>query len=704
MNPWERNWASEEPAKAVGTTSTSAPSANGSPLDRALAAEGLADHPKFAPLARSVFQQETSSGANVRDSNPANPAKNAIGPMQVIPSAFQSVADPGWDIRNEDHNARAGVRYLKQGYDRGGEDPKLAAAYYYGGPGGQAKARNGVAVSDPDHPQAPTTLQYADQVASRMPREAAQPAAAQRMPWERNWATTPSDSAKAQPAPDPTEGNSFLQNLAIGGGKMMTDLAQGAGQRLRGGIERLGGKGVADSMSLPTEADVLEKRKTDEAIMKTGGGKTGAFLAAAVPAAAAAFFPGGQGLAGSVLAGGILGAMEPTAGDESAMKNAAMVAAGGAGGFGVGKGIGILGGKVAASDAAKGILNAPKDAIADTARTAGYAIPPSQTNPGILNGLLEGFSGKIATGQKASIKNQSVTNRLVAQDLGLPVDQPISKQALNGLRTAAAQTGYAPVRNAGQIAPGTAYDAALDQIVAPYVNAARGFPNAAPNPIIKTIEGLRSPSFDAGSAVDMTRALREQATTAFASGDKVMGKSLVAASKAVEDAIEAHLSGLGRPAADILKGFRDARTTIAKTYSVEKGLNDATGNVNAVKLARQLDKGAPLSGDLKTVAQIGQAYPTAVKEVTSSMPGVSPLDYFSAAHLMPAVGHGILGAMTAGASLAARPLVRAGILSKPFQKTLGAPSYDGSAVLNALGSDPGRLGLRAAGTAGLLSP
>lgn len=148
------------PAGAVGGGT---PAPTGSPLDRALAAEGLADHPVFAPLARGVYGQESTSGANARDSN-----RGAVGGMQVMPTTFMSVADRGWDIRNPDDNARAGVRYLKQGFDQSGGDPKLAAAWYYGGPGGMAKARQGVPVSDPKNPGAPNTLQYADQVAARM--------------------------------------------------------------------------------------------------------------------------------------------------------------------------------------------------------------------------------------------------------------------------------------------------------------------------------------------------------------------------------------------------------------------------------------------------------------------------------------------------------------------------------------------------------
>jgi hypothetical protein len=88
--------------------------------------------------------------------------------MQIKQGTFDEVADKGWDINNPEHNARAGVRYLKKMADLADGDPKLAAVGYYGGPGAIEKAKKGIAVSDPRNPNAPNTLQYGDQVASRV--------------------------------------------------------------------------------------------------------------------------------------------------------------------------------------------------------------------------------------------------------------------------------------------------------------------------------------------------------------------------------------------------------------------------------------------------------------------------------------------------------------------------------------------------------
>lgn len=135
-----------------------------SPFDSALEAEGVKG--PLADIARSIYEQESSSGKNTKTSN-----AGAVGGMQIIPSTFKSVADEGWDINDPTHNARAGIRYLKELYGKAGGDPALTAAGYYGGPGGLEKARRGIAVSDPRNPNAPTTLEYGQQVAARLPKQ-----------------------------------------------------------------------------------------------------------------------------------------------------------------------------------------------------------------------------------------------------------------------------------------------------------------------------------------------------------------------------------------------------------------------------------------------------------------------------------------------------------------------------------------------------
>lgn len=131
-------------------------------FDQALKLEGITG--AAADFAKSIYRQESSGGANTQTSN-----AGAMGGMQIIPSTFKSVADKGWNISNPLDNARAGIRYATKMFNKADSDPAIAAAGYYGGTGALLKAKKGIAVSDPRNPNAPTTLEYGQQVVGRMP-------------------------------------------------------------------------------------------------------------------------------------------------------------------------------------------------------------------------------------------------------------------------------------------------------------------------------------------------------------------------------------------------------------------------------------------------------------------------------------------------------------------------------------------------------
>lgn len=481
---------------------------------------------------------------------------------------------------------------------------------------------------------------------------------------------------KAAPI-NPTDGDSFLTNALAGVGGAFADLGLRGKQVFTSLADRM--SPFPNTRSADVEQEIADKRQRDRALSETVGGKVGGVVGKTIPALAASLVPGGQSLGGSMLIGAGAGALEPTVGDESTLANSAIGAAGGGLGYGLAKGAGALLSRSAGRGAAQQQLNAVRDSTAQAARDAGYVIPPTQTNPTMLNRTLEGLAGKLTTGQSASIKNQAVTNRTIANALGLDPAKPITKDALAGLRSQAGQA-YEAVAGIGQVNPSQSYAKALDDIVAPYLKAAESFPGARPNPIIAEIETLRTPSFDAASAIAKIRELRASADKAYIGGDKELGSALKKGASALEDAIESQLQG--NPAASgMLDGFRQARQLIAKTYTVEKALNESTGNVAARKLASQLARGKPLSGDIKQVAQFAQAFPKAADEVASSMPGISPLDFYGAGGLSA-----ITGNPAAMAAVAARPAARSAILSQPFQRMAGSPGYDPSLLLRALGS------------------
>ena len=297
------------------------------------------------------------------------------------------------------------------------------------------------------------------------------------------------------------------------------------------------------------------------------------------------------------------------------------------------------------------------------ARDLGYVIPPTQANPSMLNRTIEGIAGKLSTAQNASARNQQITNELAAKSLGLPKDTPITPEVITKLRTDAGQA-YTNLGLSGKVIPDASYIQALDNIAQPYRAAMLGFPNAQPSPVINLVQSLKSNFFDASSAVEKIKQLRTSADDAFRTGNTDIGRASKKAADAIENALEVHLRKTGQT--DLLDKFKNARQLIAKTYTIEKAANTTTGTIDAKKLAAQLQKGKPLSGELKSIAQFSQAFPKASQatEGMGSLPQLSPLDYFAGV-----VGGVSTGGLGAGAVLA-RPALRAAALSSPVQNRL----------------------------------
>ena len=291
-------------------------------------------------------------------------------------------------------------------------------------------------------------------------------------------------------------------------------------------------------------------------------------------------------------------------------------------------------------------------------RDLGYVIPPTQANSTLLNKALEGISGKISTAQNASAKNQQVTNSLASKALGLPEDTMINPEMLKNIRNTAGQA-YENLKLSGTVKTSPKFIQALENIK-PYqdaIQAAKDFPEKTINPVIEVIDSLKRPSFDVNSAVAKINVLRTDADKAFRTGDTALGKANKGASQVLENTIENHLANTNQT--ELLNKFREARQLIAKTYSVEKALNPATGTVNAANLAAQLKKGKPLSTELKDIAEFNLQFPKATQttEAMGSLPQLSPLDFATGI-----IAGSNTGGVGAGAMLA-RPIARSKALS-----------------------------------------
>jgi hypothetical protein len=328
------------------------------------------------------------------------------------------------------------------------------------------------------------------------------------------------------------------------------------------------------------------------------------------------------------------------------------------------------------ADMVRGAKMSPQMNVAiEKAREASYTVPPTQAGGGVVNRLLEGVAGKISTLQEASVRNQSITDKLAKKSLGLSEDAVLTPDLIKSIRSDAGKA-YEDLKLSGTVKTSPKFIQALDNIK-PYqdaMQAAKDFPDELANPIIKTIDSLKRPNFDVNSAVSKINVLRNDADIAFRKGDTALAKANKDASQVLENTIENHLANTKQT--DLLDKFRQARQTIAKTYEVEKAMNATTGTVNAQKLAARLQAKKPLSGELKDIAEFGQAFPKASQtpERIGGTIGISPLDATAAGLTF---GGSLLGgedkgssAFNAALALGIRPAARKAVLSDFMQNRL----------------------------------
>lgn len=766
MKPWEMDWGAKAPFS----------------FDAALAAEGATG--KLADIARSIYKQESDSGANTKTSN-----AGAVGGMQIVPATFASVADKDWSINDETQNARAGIRYLKKMFDQAGGDPAIAAAGYYGGPGGLEKARRGVAVKDPRNPDAPNTLQYGAQVAARLPKEkglmqrgveavipsaeAAEPVVAAKKPWEQEWSVDAPARAPAAvvaaPAAEPERGlGSKVLSAAMGvvspvapiadaitGGQFSKDIAGGL---VRGAgsigatiaapydmaVDAIKGDRKPNLTGLVTGQQPIsrnqERRQAmDWSLQDMGanpeslayqGGKLGAEIAGtagvgsavaipvrAVGNALARFAPtvggavnkignaiasGGMTVGGApatnlagqtgnalarVAGGGISGAASAGAINPEDAGTGAMFGASIPGVATIVAPVGrAIGAGMAARNAGKAADFAKKAPLTQTLQdgvAAGYVVPPSSVSPTLYNTVKESISGKIATAQVASTRNQEVTDRLVRRALGLAEDAPLSTDALRAYRTGQVEAGYEPLRQLGTIPADTKFAADLQAVIKS--NTGKGTIPAIENNAIKDLANAhRSQGFDAGDAVDAIRQLRENAQDAFRKGESALGR----ANRQIADAYEAAIErAIPTNAPKVLEDYQKSRANIARSFSVEDALKEGTGAVDARKLATQLQKDTPLDGDLLTVARFASAFPKATQPPSLvAGAGVHNLKSFASSFggVAGTIGGGpVVGAAMAAAPWVVPPALRAQMFSGRAQRALipQAPTAGGNRLL-----------------------
>jgi len=321
--------------------------------------------------------------------------------------------------------------------------------------------------------------------------------------------------------------------------------------------------------------------------------------------------------------------------------------------------------------------------IAQQAIQQGATLPPTQVNPSMLNRLLEGFSGKQQTSQVASIKNQEVINTQARKSLGLAPDTPITPQVLQEYRNVKGQA-YDALRSNPAYYTDKTFINNIDTRVKDLQKLASTTDVARE---LNVLNGLKQLRFDGDGLVEQMKRLKfdgESNAISMDPANKSLGQAQKFATRQLEDLAERNLTKFNQP--DVMSNFKQARQDIAKSYTIEKSLNAATGDVSGSKLGQRAAAGKIVPSELQALSDAAAAFPSAFQNVAriGSVPGISPLDVGAAGIAAASASNPALLATVAG-----RPLARSAITSAPFQNRMlpnTTPRVPG--LLNRITTDP----------------
>ena len=647
----------------------------------------------------------------------------AYGPMQLMSATAKDLGVNRMDWKD---NIRGGVKYLGQLSERF-QDPTLVAAAYNAGPGNVEKY-GGV-------PPFKETQNYVNKVVGMAKKDdedwtpvsgisqqpVANTATAQQSMANEDWKPVTGVVAPVAQPNQQTGQSQFMRDVQASfnpldvfrgkttGGQLIKGTAGLMASGIQGGLSKLGFSdeylGIDRTKQQPAPAptqsigDILKgtyKVATERPGLLVGGMATGLLdptnlvlpgaiqksIVSATPTAVMQAAPRTVALAQNVATGGT------TAGLTSAAQQQATTGS-------------INPSQVLNEMAVGGLLTAPtamtsavttprapavldrKQQIAQAAINQGAVLPPTQVNPTLLNRMLEGFSGKQQTGQVASIKNQQVINAQARKALGLAPDVEITPQVLQDYRNVKGQA-YDALKSNNAYYTDKQFITDVNKRTSELQKLANTTDVSAE---LNVLNGLKQMSFDGDGLVEQMKRLRYDGERNLMSADPknaALGKAQKFAAKQLEDLAERNLQRFNQP--DVMSNFKQARQDIAKSYTIEKSLNAATGDVSGAKLGQRAAAGQIVPTELQALSNAAAAYPTAFQNVSrvGSVPGISPLDVGAAGVAAASAGSPSLLGTVFG-----RPAVRAGITSNMYQRNmLPNTQVQTPGLLNRITSDP----------------
>ncbi len=219
--------------------------------------------------------------------------------------------------------------------------------------------------------------------------------------------------------------------------------------------------------------------------------------------------------------------------------------------------------------------DAAENAIIQTAKDAGYVLPPSKINPNAVNAGADFLAGDSAVSNDFSLRNQRVTNSLARKYIKLPENATLND------------------KNISQ---------AVAQAKQPYDELRALSPQADAN-----IDGLLQAKADANRAWKAYNRLPTPEVLKVATENDALADMF-------HDELVTEATNAGM--ANMEKRLQKAKVDLAKIHMVEVALGP-DGNVSAKAFSRAGERGVPLTDEGKVIADTAYTFPTVTKDKRS---------------------------------------------------------------------------------------
>ena len=245
---------------------------------------------------------------------------------------------------------------------------------------------------------------------------------------------------------------------------------------------------------------------------------------------------------------------------------------------------------------------------------------------------LSSLAGADALKFETRLQNRNAVNEGVREDLGLPRKGDTTIGDLRAVRDEAAQP-YAEIGQIGET--GKAKVQQIKDLREQLTRVSDPMEKAALEEEFDKAFASTKERAEIEAAADVAkltelRAQSRRARDQYYASNGTLPQKLEEAMAARESAqalevqIEDAVRRSGKP--ELADRLKAARERIAKSYNAEDALNRSTGDFDAREFGRQIDRGAPLSGNLKAIGDFANTFPRAFGDVGATpAPGINKL-------------------------------------------------------------------------------